>query len=201
MALMLKKATATAKVAPLNLTKSAPALLKKLTFGLEWASTDDLDAAALILKDGKLLGGTLQTALVGYPMSLGDDKSQHWTIKGCEYGGDAQDGTIDNDGFDEEISFTLADIEGDEIILFLTSYVDAGKDPLSFGSTIEPKATLCDGEGKQLADVSLDADAAFGTAFKMVRIFLDGGDWKVENVNECIGSSANGLEDVIALYS
>ncbi len=204
--LNLQKSTAAKAVAPLNLTKSAPKLLSKLSLHLNWEGATDLDAVAVLSQDGKFLEGDHTKSLVAYPMhntdAQGNILSYNWEVDGFTYSGDARDGdqdSADDTLPDEEIGIVLSEVRGNEITLFLTSYSHAA--PVTFGSSIAPTATLVDGDGNKMVDITLDTDAAFGTAFKLVRIFQKDGAWLIENVNELVGSSANGLEDVLATYA
>lgn len=184
------------KSAPaINLSKSAPALLKGLTLGLQWDGDADLDVTAIQYKGGIRLGN-----IVGYPMLERDSMGVYtggynYTVQGFDYSGDALDGSAD--GYDETININLSEVEGEEIILYLTSYSES--EPMTFGESINPEAILTDNTGKELASIKLDQDAAFGTAFQMLRVFKEGSDWKIENNNQMVGSSNNGLQDVMNL--
>ncbi|ATN93530.1 chemical-damaging agent resistance protein C [Pseudoalteromonas phage J2-1_QLiu-2017] len=175
----------------LNLTKSASNILSAITLAASWDGDADIDIAALLKKDGQPVTGAMQGSLIAYPMNFADGG---WTVDHCEYSGDARDGSAD--GYDEEIKMDLTAVDADEIILGVTSYSSGA--PVTFGATENPTAFIVDQNGNELVKIELDSDAAFGTAFKLAKLSKnESGEWVLENINEQIGASANGLQDFI----
>lgn len=167
----------------INLTKSAPAITE-FVVGLAWDASADLDASAVVLDDtGSRIG------LVYYG-ELSD--------KGIKHSGDARDGEAEAD--DETITLNLKDLpeDADKIIIAITSYSE--KEPVMFGSAQNPVATL-KANGNTLVEAKLDETAAFGTAVEFVEFYKEGGDWQYKNTSQTVGSSANGLEDIVNKYS
>ena len=163
----------------LNLTKSLPNKTK-YTVGLAWDQEGDLDTSAVLLKNG------LRSDLVYY---------QNLTAKGIVHNGDALDGFADGD--DETMDIDLSEVDADEVVVVITSY-NSG----SFGANSNPVARLYEkGSTKALVEADLASEAAFGTAVSLVRFFKEGDDWKFENISDTLGSSSNGLEDVINKYA
>ena len=55
--------------------------------------------------------------------------------------------------------------------------------------------------GKVLLEAPLDSSCAFGTALALVKFTKKGSEWSFSNLSETLGSSDNGLEDVVAKYA
>ncbi len=161
----------------INLTKSVPNNTK-YTVGLSWDGESDLDASVVVMKNGS------RKELVYF---------DNLTTKGITHQGDALDGAAEGD--DETIDLDLAQVEGDELIVTITSY-NSG----TFGTAEAPVATLY-ANGNVLLEAPLDSECAFGTALELVKFTVSDGDWSFENLSNTLGSSANGLEDVVAKYS
>ena len=166
----------------INLTKSAPSI-KEFVVGLAWDAEADLDASAVVLDENNNRIG-----LVYYADLNGS---------GITHSGDARDGEAEGD--DETITINLDQLpaKAQKVLITITSYSD--NDPVTFGAAQNPVAAL-KANGNTLVEAKLDETAAFGTAVEFVELYKDGGDWQYKNVSETVGSSKNGLEDVVNKY-
>lgn len=164
----------------INLSKSAPNITEYV-IGLSWDANTDLDASAVILdSSGK------RTGLVYYA---------ELSAKGVKHSGDARDGEASGD--DETITINLNDVDGDRVVVTITSYSEGS--PVMFGSAQNPVAKLY-ANGNVLVEANLDSSAAFGTSVEFVEFFKESGDWQYKNVSETLGTSPNGLQDVVNKY-
>lgn len=171
----------------LNLSKGKPALnltksnknVTEYTVGLAWDGDVDYDASVVILNNGS------RQDIVYYG---------NLSAAGIQHKGDALDGSASGD--DEQIDINLAQVEGDELIVAITSY-NCG----NFKAEDNPVAKLYNkGSTTPLVEANLSEEAAFGTALTLVRFYKEGSDWKFTNISDTVGSSANGLEDIVNLY-
>ncbi len=163
----------------INLTKSQPKV-SEYVIGLAWDAEGDLDASVVVMKGGK------RVDLVYY-----GNKS----AAGIVHNGDARDGFADGD--DETININLDSVDGDEVIVVLTSY-NSG----TFGATDNPVARLYNkGSTSALVEANLDSECAFGTALELVKFVKEGQDWTFKNTSVTLGASANGLQDVVDAYA
>lgn len=166
----------------INLTKSAPSI-SEFVIGLSWDAEGDLDASAVLLDSNGNRKG-----IVYY---------QELSARGVVHSGDATDGEAEGD--DETITFKLNELDPsvERVIVTVTSF--SNNDPVMFGSTANPLAKL-KANGTTLVEAKLDETAAFGTAVEFVEFFKKGSDWQYKNISETVGSSANGLTDIVAKY-
>lgn len=162
----------------INLTKSQPKV-SEYVIGLAWDAEGDLDSSVVVMKDGQ------RSDLVYYGNLNG---------AGIKHNGDARDGFASGD--DETISINLNQVDGDEIIVVLTSY-NSG----TFGAANNPVARLYnEGSSTPLVEAQLDSECAFGTALELVKFTKEGQDWSFKNTSVTLGTSANGLQDVVDTY-
>lgn len=186
-----------AKNSGINLSKSAGAL-KKYVFGLSWDANTDLDASAIIVgRDGKAVKPEENN--VSYYGNAPGNKNgiPANPVPGLAHSGDARDGAAAGD--DETITIDTTALQGDRVVIAVTSYSEA--DPVVFAASSAPMAKLYDDKGNVLVEVKLDENAAFSTAMLFVEIFKDtNGDWNMKNLTETVGSSPNGLADVMAHF-
>lgn len=168
----------------INLTKSAPqALVYKI--GLSWDATADLDASVVAFTDDDSL-----VDFVSY--AHGFD-----TVVGITHSGDATDGNADGD--DEVVVIDPSKLPDNvtKVVVTITSHVDNG-DAVTFGETENPLAKLY--VGGNTVEASLDSEAAFGTSFLFVELEKVNNEWTYTNVSDMVGSSPQGLADIVSKF-
>lgn len=191
-------ALALSKNSGINLSKSA-GKMTTYKFGLSWDANTDLDASALIIgRDGKVVQpDELNVAYYGNAPGNNNGIAPN-PVAGLTHSGDARDGSAAGD--DETITIDTTKVNGDRILIAVTSYSET--DPVVFAAAAAPLAKLYDDKGNVLVEVKLDENAAFSTGMEFVEIFKDAnGDWNMKNLTNAVGSSANGLADIMQKYS
>jgi len=195
MALQLKKG------GTLQLKKeSGQPAVTKIRLGLGWAFKPgletDLDASVLFLGNNEKMWA--EDSLVFYHKLMSDDGAviHQGDVRGEEAGGD--------DGDDEEITIDLTKVSPltKSLLAVVTSYSD--HEPVFFGRVASAYVKIYDeskpNEKKELATFDLSEDMSNFTAMTMGRLDRVGDHWEFHAVNEGVGKSANGLEDIIAKY-
>ncbi|MBN2695002.1 TerD family protein [bacterium] len=178
----------------INLTKENPGL-QKLKIGLSWdmkpGLTADLDASILLLgDDGKMIR---EDSIVFYNQLTSFDGA-------VVHSGDNRTG--DGDGDDEVISVDLKKTQSQEILAVITSYADPNQEAVVFGRIKNATVKLYDAETNEVLYVfDLTEDMSNATSMEMVRLYKHNGEWKFNAIGERVGSSKNGLEDVVNKYS
>lgn len=185
------------KNASINLSKAVASLLV-YKFGLSWDESADLDAVALVVgADGKLVTPHDKN-LCYYGNAPGNNNGNAANpVSGLSHSGDARDGAADGD--DETITIDTTKLVGDRVVIAVTSYSEAG--PVPFAAAANPVAKLYDDKGEVLLEIKLNEDAAFSTAVAFVELSKTNGEWSIKNLTNTLGSSENGLVDVLAAYS
>ena len=85
----------------------------------------------------------------------------------------------------------------DKVIIVISSY-ESG----SFGAANNPVARLYKkGETSSLIECNLDSEAAFGTSLELVEFTKNGNEWEFKNLSEMVGTSENGLQDIVDKYA
>lgn len=169
-----------------DLTKTNPGL-KVAHVGLGWdvnqagGAAFDLDAFALILKDGKLFGG--KDAIVYF---------SHKVASGLEHMGDNLTGV--GDGDDETIKVKLADVPGDEVMICVNIYQAVQRNQ-NFGQVKNAFIRVYDADTNQeLLKFDLSEDYSKFNAMVMGKLYKKDGEWKFQ----AVGTGANGDINQIA---
>lgn len=161
-----------------DLTKTNPGLAVAC-IGLGWdvvangGKDFDLDAFAMVLKDGKLLGG--KDAVIFFNNKVG---------KGIEHSGDNLTGV--GDGDDETITVNLAalDPEATEVVVCVNIY--QGKERgQNFGMVNNAFIRIYDGNSKaEIMKYDLTEDNSKHTAMIMGKLYKKDGEWKFQAIGE-----------------
>lgn len=185
------------KNSSINLSK-AVASLTTYRFGLSWDESADLDAVALVIDANGKLFPPHENNLCYYGNAPGNKNGIAANpVAGLSHSGDARDGAADGD--DETITIDTTKLVGDRVVIAVTSYSESG--PVPFAAAANPVAKLYDDKGGVLMEVKLDENAAFSTAVAFVELSKTDGEWSIKNLTNTLGSSENGLVDVLAAYS
>lgn len=188
-----------AKNATFNLTKSLPTVTK-YAVGLSWDANTDLDASALKLNLAGKVKSPDEENVSYYRNATNNPYGEKVNpVVGVVHSGDARDGSAVGD--DETITVDgSALVDGDVILIALTTFSDG--EPVVFGMAANPVAKLYDNSGVVLAEVKLDSDAAFATAYEFVEFRKENGQVTFKNISMPVnGGSAAGLADVLAAHS
>jgi tellurium resistance protein TerD len=192
MAIELRKVESGQRI---NLSKENRGL-KKLKIGLSWDVKEgveaDLDASLLFLDDNeKMLREN--SVLFYHQLEMFGGAIKH--------SGDERTGAADGD--DETITIELDKVPSEVKIMVavITIYGAGQTSKVTFGRVKNASVRLYDGATNQgLYEFDLTEDASRGTAVEMARIYRKDGEWRFTSLGDVIGSSANGLEDVIKKY-
>lgn len=169
----------------INLTKEAPGL-SKIVVGLGWdmlesASTADLDAMALLLKeDGKVRGNG---DFIFYGMTKIDGKLK--TADGSvEHTGDNLTG--EGDGDDEQIKVDLSLVPADVAkIVFLVDIYQAQSKGQNFGQVKNAFVRLVNGDdNSEVVRYDLSEDYSGKTDLVVAELYRHNGEWKFKAVGE-----------------
>ena len=179
----------------INLSKEQ-AGLKKLKIGLSWdvkeGVTADLDASLLILdQNEKMLA---EDSIVFYKKLEAYDGA-------IKHSGDERTGAAEGD--DETILIDLSRVPADAQILLatITIYGTDQNSPVTFGRVKNASVRLYNADTNQaLYQFDLTEDASRGTAVEMARLYRKDGEWRFTTLGDVVGTSLNGLEDVINKY-
>lgn len=179
----------------INLSKEQVGL-KKLKIGLSWDVKDgvtaDLDASILILdQNEKMLA---EDSIVFYNKL----EAYGGAIK---HSGDERTGAAEGD--DETITIDLSQLPNDVQIItaVITIYGTGQSNSVTFGRVKNASVRLYNADTNQaLYQFDLTEDASRGTAVEMARIYRKDGDWRFTTQGDIVGTSANGLEDIINKY-
>ena len=89
-----------------------------------------------------------------------------------------------------------------KIMLAVITIYGAGQStPVTFGRVKNASVRLYNGDTNQaLYQFDLTEDASRGTAVEMARIYLKDGEWRFTTLGDIVGTSANGLEDIVNKY-
>jgi tellurium resistance protein TerD len=199
MALELRKVSAGERI---NLSKEQ-AGVKKFKIGLSWDVKDgveaDLDASLLILGDNEKM--LAEDSILFYNSTKNAQGKPHLYNGALEHSGDERTGAADGD--DETISIDLSKIAADVKIMLavITIYGTNQNSSVTFGRVKNASVRLYNGDTNQaLYQFDLTEDASRGTAVEMARIYLKDGEWRFTTLGDIVGTSANGLEDIINKY-
>lgn len=192
MAIQLQKVESGQRI---NLSKSQPGL-KRVKIGLSWDVKDgvtaDLDASALVLNaQEKML---TEDSIVFYnQLELYNGAIKH--------SGDERSG--DKEGDDETITIDLSKLPADVKILLavITIYGDNQGVAVNFGRVKNATVRLYDADKNEaLYEYDLSEDASRGTAVEMARLYFKDGAWRFTALGDIVGTSPNGLVDIINKY-
>ena len=192
MALELRKVTAGERI---NLSKEQ-AGLKKFKIGLSWDVKEgvqaDLDASVIILGENeKMLS---EDSIVFY------NKLEAYT-GAIKHSGDERSGAAEGD--DETITIDLSKLPSDvkTMLAVITIYGTGQSTAVTFGRVKNASVRLYNGDTNQaLYQFDLTEDASRGTSVEMARIYLKDGEWRFTTLGDIVGTSANGLEDIVNKY-
>jgi tellurium resistance protein TerD len=191
MAIELQKMGAGERI---NLSK-AHGGLKKLKIGLSWDVKEgveaDLDASLLVMGDNEKM--LKDDSIVFY------NKLELYN-KAIEHSGDERGG--EKEGDDETITIDLSKLPADVKIMLavITIYGKEGSS-VTFGRVKNASVRLYNAETNQaLYEFDLSEDASRGTAVEMARIYLRDGQWRFTTMGDIVGTSPNGLVDIINKY-
>jgi tellurium resistance protein TerD len=192
MALQLQKVEAGQRI---NLSKEH-AGLKRVRIGLSWdvkeGITADLDASVLILgANEKML---TEESIVFYNQT----ELYNGAVK---HSGDERTG--EKSGDDESLIIDLPKLPADAQILMvvITIYGTGQGTPVTFGRVKNASVRLYNADTNQaLYEYDLTEDASRATAVEMARLYLKDGAWRYTSLGETVGTSQNGLVDIINRY-
>lgn len=168
----------------IDLTKTNPGL-KIAAAGLGWDTsksnqTYDLDAFAIPLKGGKVLGSELLKNVAFY---------NHKEHAGCKCGDDNLTGQ--GDGDDETIMIDLSKVaaSGAEEVLICVNIYDAKQKKQHFGQVENAFVRIYDTEtNKELTRYDLSEDYSAFNGMIMGKLYLKDSEWKFQ----AIGQGVNG---------
>jgi tellurium resistance protein TerD len=192
MAIQLQKVESGQRI---NLSKSQPGL-KRVKIGLSWdvkeGVTADLDASALVLDTQEKM--LTEDSIVFYnQLELYNGAIKH--------SGDERAG--DKEGDDETITIDLSKLPADVkiILAVITIYGDGQGALVNFGRVKNASVRLYDADKDQaLYEYDLSEDASRGTAVEMARLYFKDGAWRFTALGDIVGTSPNGLTDIISKY-
>ncbi|MEO0043733.1 MAG: ral stress protein [Bacteroidota bacterium] len=192
MALQLQKVEAGQRI---NLSKEH-AGLKRVRIGLSWdvkeGVTADLDASVLVLGSNEKM--LTEESIVFY--------NQTELYSGAvKHSGDERTG--DTRGDDESIVIDLSKLPADAKILMavITIYGAGQGTPVTFGRVKNASVRLYDADKNEaLYEYDLTEDASRATAVEMARLYIKDGAWRYTSLGETVGTSQNGLVDIINRY-
>jgi tellurium resistance protein TerD len=192
MAIQLQKVESGQRI---NLSKAQPGL-KRVKIGLSWdvkeGVTADLDASVLVLNaQEKML---TEDSIVFY--------NQLELYQGAiKHSGDERAG--DKEGDDETITIDLSKLPADVKILLavITIYGESQGALVNFGRVKNASVRLYDADkDAALYEYDLSEEASRGTAVEMARLYFKDGAWRFTALGDIVGTSANGLVDIINKY-
>ncbi len=176
----------------LDLTKPDGSTLSTITATVNWQTgsiESDVDVSvALLNTDGKRFPGNDGIMFYnnldhGHPglTHSGDDRS----------GGTGETVTVDLTSVSDDV---------ERMAIVVTSY-GGDNGTVTFGQMSVPTITIADAEsGDELFFFELDEDASTATALDCGEIYRRNGSWKFEAAGTVLGSSENGMDDVINHY-
>jgi tellurium resistance protein TerD len=179
----------------INLSKEHNGL-KRIRLGLSWdvkeGITADLDASALILgSNDKMLA---EDSIVYF------NKLEMYN-GAIKHSGDERSGAADGDDESIIIDLTKLPAEVKVILAVITIYGEKNAPVVTFGRVKNASVRLYNDEtNAALYEFDLSEDASRGTAVEMARIYLKDNEWRFTTLGDIIGTSPNGLEDIINKY-
>ncbi|HQN07565.1 MAG TPA: TerD family protein [Thermoanaerobaculia bacterium] len=192
------------KGSKLNLTKQSGGKLSKIRLGLYWSFREgldaDLDASVVFLgRDGKMWA---DDSIVYFNIPESADGAVRHTgdVRG-EGARDAAEGEEDL----ENILIELPKVTPNTVSIaaVITSYSDG--EPIHFGRVKNATVRVYDEspghDSKVLCSYDLAEDMSGFTSVAIAEIRRDGAEWVFHALDERIGRSRNGLEDVVEKYS
>jgi tellurium resistance protein TerD len=153
--------------------------------------TADLDASVLVLNaQEKMLN---EDSIVFYnQLELYNGAIKH--------SGDERSG--DKEGDDEMITIDLSKLPADvKILLAVITIYGESQSSINFGRVKNASVRLYDADKNQaLYEYDLSEEASRGTAVEMARLYFKDGSWRFTALGDIIGTSPNGLVDIINKY-
>lgn len=175
--------------------------LTKVVAGAGWDVTDgkDIDLDLLSIKlgaDGKAIAdannnGTNADEAVNFYNNL--------ATKGAVHSGDNLTG--EGDGDDEQITYTLADIEAE--VMEIAIVVAAFTDKVSFSDVNNVKARVLNADGNTELAVYTNSDLGSGHAVEVGRLTRNGDNWEFTAKGEILSAAdgKNGVELMNAIFA
>lgn len=178
----------------INFSKDNPGVTK-IRAELYWESDNDGDVSALVLDaDKKALPGAICFF----------NQTQ---IPGLSHSGDVRGDTDGDPSTPEEtIKLDLSALsEGADSVLFVASTHPAKDDPdqkaVPFGRLRDCRVLIInDDTNEVLYGYELDEDFSTFTSVELCSFYLKSGDWRMTNMGEGVGKSAQALTDIAAKY-
>ncbi len=198
MALELRKVSAGERI---NLSKEQ-AGLKKFKIGLSWDEKDgikaDLDVSLVVLGDNEKM--IAQDSILFYNSPKNAQGKLNLYNGALEHSGDERTGAAEGD--DETIVIDLSKIPSEvKILLAVATTYPVDGNPITFGRVKNASVRLYNGDNNQaLYQFDLSEDASRATSVEVARIYLKDGEWRFTTLGDIVGTSANGLEDIINKY-
>jgi tellurium resistance protein TerD len=118
-----------------------------------------------------------------------------------KHSGDERAG--DKDGDDETITIDLSKLPADVKILLavITIYGDSQGALVNFGRVKNASVRLYDADKNEaLYEYDLSEDASRGTSVEMARLYFKDNAWRFTALGDIVGTSTNGLVDIINKY-
>lgn len=199
MALELRKIQAGQSI---NLTKEQVGL-KRIRIGLSWdfksGVVADLDTSIVVLGDnGRML---TEDSLLFYNSPKNAQGKPHLYNGSLVHNGDERSGLTDGDDETIEIDLTQLPSSIKALVAATTIYGTGQYELLTFGRIKNASVRLYNADTRQaLYQFDLTGEAAKGTAVEMVRLVLREGDWRFEALGGVVGTSDNGLQDIVNKY-
>jgi tellurium resistance protein TerD len=178
-----------AKGGNVSLSKAAPNLTQ-VRVGLGWKARSttgaafDLDASALLCKDGRVLGDE-------YFVFYNNLKSPEGSVE--HTGDELVGGTGDDDDETVLVDLTLVPAQVDKVV-FPVSIYDAEIRQQTFGQVTDAYIRVINqGDGQELARYDLTEDASSETAMIFGELYRYGGEWKFRAVGQGYASGLRGI--------
>jgi stress response protein SCP2 len=186
--------------------------LTRVRIGLSWEMKPgldaDLDASVVLL--GKNMKMWRDDSIVCYATPKSDDDRILSDDGAIEHAGDKREGhasgDVEGEGDDESIEIDLSKVASNtqNILVVITSYAKKGEDPVRFGRVKNATVRLYDIGGraeKTVCEFDLSEDMGTWTSMEMAMLAREGKGWTFTALGHGVGSSRNGLEDVMSKYA
>ncbi len=198
MALELRKVEAGQRI---NLSKEQGGL-KKFKIGLSWDEKDgvkaDLDVSLVVLGDNEKM--IAEDSILFYNSPKNAQGKLHLYNGALEHSGDERTGAAEGD--DETIVIDLSKLPSEaKILLAVATTYPVDGNSVTFGRVKNASVRLYNGDNNQaLYQFDLSEDSSRATSVEVARIYLKDGEWRFTTLGDIVGTSANGLEDIINKY-
>lgn len=185
----------------INLSKEAPAL-NEILVKLVWQSNKgsvevDMDVSAVLVNgEDKAVPGVLASDPVNgdTPRALVYYNNEDGT-KGVKHGGDIKGGGT------EEMFINLKDIEDDVNGVVVVASTHSDGEAVNMGMAKDPVVYIINVETNEaLFEIDLEDVASVATSAEIVRFEKKRGEFRMKPIAASVGSSPNGLTDIVARY-